>query len=470
MTNFYAAYQAWTGKIHIDMWECHQHYGPVVRYGPNSVLVNSAKAVTDLYNFKASVIKGKAYEALVHKAPNILTIRERQLHGTRKRVMSQALSDSNIQAFEPAILDKVWKFVSILRDLPKLGQPSKSEWSEPINMARWCDYLTFDMMTSMVFSGNWDMLGKGEHKSAVQAIVDSNVRMGVLFQYPSLRKWKIHERFFPTAISARSIFLKFVMQVVGKRMDLQKGDNKPSNDVFAFLTKAKDPQTNQGFSPKELAAECTTLIVAGSDTTSTAIAATLFYLAKFPSYLERARAEVQFQFSDAGEIELGPKLSRCKFLSACINEAMRLSPSVGASMWREATAKEGVVVDGVYVPQGYDVGVGIYSLHHHAEHYPDPFAYKPERWMRQENGKTDDAARDAALAAYMPFSRGPRSCIGKGIANAELMLTLAAVVWSLEWRFAPGFEPKEHDNFELLDHVTGAKDGPVLQFRALSRE
>jgi hypothetical protein len=124
VTNFYAAYQAWTGKIHVDMWECHQRYGPVVRYGPNSILVNSAKAVTDLYNLKASVIKGKAYEALAHKAPNILTIRERQLHGTRKRVLSQALSDNNIRAFEPAILDKVWKFIAILRDLPKLSHPS----------------------------------------------------------------------------------------------------------------------------------------------------------------------------------------------------------------------------------------------------------------------------------------------------------------------------------------------------------
>jgi cytochrome P450 len=208
------------------------------------------------------------------------------------------------------------------------------------------------MMTSMVFSGNWDMLGKGDHRSAIQAIVDSNVRMGVLFQYPSLRKWKIHGRFFPAAISARSIFLKFVILLVGTRMDVRKGDNKPSSDVFAFLTKSKDPQTNQGLSPKELAAECTTLIVAGSDTTSTAIAETLFYLVKFPSYVKKARAEVQLQFSHASQIGLGPELSRCKFLSACINEAMRLSPLTGAPMRREAKAEEGVIVDSVYVPQG----------------------------------------------------------------------------------------------------------------------
>jgi cytochrome P450 len=89
--------------------------------------------------------------------------------------------------------------------------------------------------------------------------------------------------------------------------------------------------------------------------------------------------------------------------------------------------------------------------------------------MRQENGEADDSARDSVLAAYLPFSRGPRSCIGKRIANAEPMPILAAVVWSLEWRFAPGFEPKERDNFELLDHVTGAKNGPILQFRTQTR-
>ncbi|KAF5024653.1 hypothetical protein F66182_3275 [Fusarium sp. NRRL 66182] len=466
ITNFYAAYQAWTGKIHVDMWQCHERYGPIVRYGPDRILVNSAKAVTDLYGFKTPVIKSTAYDALVHKAPNILTLRERQLHGSRKRVLSQALSDSNIKAFEPAIISKICKFVHVLRSLPQSALEPKGGWSEAIDMARWCDYLTFDIMTSMVFSGDYDMLGEGQYRPAIQAIVDSNVRMGTLFQYPSLRRWKLHEKFFPAAITARGVFLKFVTLLVSTRMGLQKGQDKPSNDVFAFMAKAKDPQTGQGLSSRELAAECTTLIVAGSDTTSTAIAGTLFYLAKHPQYLQQARAELQAQFSRASEIELGNSLSRCKLLAACINEAMRLAPPAGASMWREATA-DGVMVDEVYVPKGYDVGVGIYSLHHSAEHFPQPFAYRPERWLQTEEGQeTRQSAREAAVAAYMPFSRGPRSCIGKGIANAELMLTLATVIWTLEWRFAPGSEPDEQENFELLDHVTGAKQGPVLQFRA----
>ncbi|KAI1176152.1 cytochrome P450 [Nemania sp. FL0916] len=467
VSNFYSAYQAWTGNIHIDMGMCHKRYGSIVRYAPDRLLVNSAEAVSDVYSHSAKMLKSRTYDALVHKAPNILTLRDKQLHGRRRRVLSQALSDENITAYQPHMLEKVWKFAQVFLDLPREDENEK--WSVPFNIARYCDYLTSDLMTRIVFSADYDMLGKADHRQAIEAILDSNVRMSVLWQYPAIRSWKVHQLFFPAAIAARTVFLPFASRLVRDRMKLVRNEHLPLKDVFSFMETAQDPATKMGLSPDEIAAESTTLIIAGVDTTSTSIAAVLFYLAKHPEYQQRARMEIKSHFARGEDISLGAKMSACKFLSACINEAMRLSPPVGSSLWREAQA-DGVFVGGVHIPKGYDVGVGIWSMHHNPIHYPEPFTYRPERWLLQQGQYAQNEpvgqARDSALAAFMPFSRGPRSCIGKSFATAELMITLAVVLWSLEWRIATGMDKDR--NYDLKEHITGAKNGPTLQFCAVS--
>lgn len=136
-----------------------------------------------------------------------------------------------------------------------------------------------------------------------------------------------------------------------------------------------------------------------------------------------------------------------------------MSPSVGAALWRETPA-DGVTIDGHYLPPGCDVGVGIYSIHHNSKYYRNPFTYDPDRWLQT------DGDCYPVNDAFTPFSRGPRSCIGKGLAMVELMLTFACVLWSLDFKAAGIIDPDKE--FPLHDHVTCAKDGPVLHFRKRS--
>jgi cytochrome P450 len=458
VSNSYAAWHAYKGDIHVDMWRCHQKYGKVVRYAPNRVLINSAEAVRDIYSHKSNVVKSQTYDALVHRAPNILTLRDKRQHGRRRRVMSQALSDASITASQDDILQQVTKFVSSLARLPRAHD--NSEWSAPINMARPCDSLTFDMMAKLVFSAEYDMLGSPAHRPVLDAILDSNVRMGTLFQYPALEKWKAHKRLFPAAIAARGVFVGFVTRMVTDRVKLAKADGQAEKkrlDVFGRLSAAADPETGSALTLNELGAESTTLIVAGSDTTSTALAATLYYLAQHPAARQRAQREVRDVFASADAVRLGSALSGCAFLAACIQEAMRLSPPVGASLWRQALPG-GARVDGELVPAGCDVGAGIYSVQRLEGVYAAPGEFRPERWM-----VSDAAEREALTAAFSPFSRGPRSCVGKGLAMAELMLTMGRVCFELDWQFEGGKQVE--GSFVLKDHVTGTKQGPVLEFR-----
>jgi cytochrome P450 len=284
---------------------------------------------------------------------------------------------------------------------------------------------------------------------------------------------------FGDAIKARNRFVKFVLRVIRDRMEKGRTTSidihSPTSsdaDIFENLAAAKDPETGDGFQPDEIAAESTTLIVAGSDTSSTAFASVLFYLADNKEAYAKAAAEVRSKFSTREEVRLGATLASCNYVRACVDEAMRMSPPVGSALWREATAG-GATIDSQKIPAGMDVGVPIYSVHHDTKYYTEPFKYIPERWLEDDGTGSIERAR----SVFNPFSLGARGCLGKGLANTEMMLTIATILFVGDFKFADGekglvgrgrvgavhgrHRPNE---FQLYDHVTSQKLGPFLQF------
>jgi cytochrome P450 len=156
---------------------------------------------------------------------------------------------------------------------------------------------------------------------------------------------------------------------------------------------------------------------------------------------------------------------------------MRLSPSAPGALWREAEDC-GIIVDNEYIPKGMDVATCIYSLHHSSECYPEPFSFRPERWLLNDQSSTPYRGIVSPHAAFTPFSIGSRSCIGKGLAYVELTLTLAYILWSFDFEITEGAhgsigggntksEYGRHrvDEFQMYDHVTSAKDGPYVRFK-----
>lgn len=136
------------------------------------------------------------------------------------------------------------------------------------------------------------------------------------------------------------------------------------------------------------------------------MAAVSYYLSGSSGWYQRVAEEIRTTFSSVDEIRLGPKLNSCVTLRACIDEAMRLSPPGGSSLWREVE-KGGALIGGDFIPKGCEVGVGVYAIHHHPDYWEEPFSFKPERWLKEAARQTD------AKQAYAPFNIGPRSCVGK---------------------------------------------------------
>lgn len=203
------------------------------------------------------------------------------------------------------------------------------------------------------------------------------------------------------------------------------------------------------------------------------MSSTIFYLLHNPAAFVRLEAEVLPRFDNVEEIRGGSTLASCRWLRACIDEAMRMSPGVPGLLPREVL-EGGLVTEKTFFPAGTDMGVSPYAIHHNEDYYPDSFAYKPERWIVEGKNSAADVAR--AQSAFCPFSIGPRGCVGKAMAMKELMLIIARAVWLYEMRLAPGDQRGEGggdaklgrhrvQEFQMRDMFVSKTDGPVVQFR-----
>ncbi|GJN68106.1 cytochrome P450 [Purpureocillium lilacinum] len=330
-------------------------------------------------------------------------------------------------------------------------------------MSKAFNNLAFDIMTAVSFDTDFNTMEKPEYRFALKAIEDSNVRLGVLLQAPELSVRSLDKKLFPTAYVAKYKFVKFIRMVMAKRLAASKATSK---DIFSFLQDCKDPDSGKELSIAELSTETATFIVAGADTSSTSMAAVSHYITGSSNCYRRVAEEVRSTFCSVDEICLGPKLNSCAFLRACIDEALRLSPPGGSALWREVE-QGGTLIDGTYVPGHCEVAVGIYSIHHSAAYYTKPFTYDPERWYRPLDAK--GSRSEAPRSPYMPFSVGPRSCVGKPLAIAQMMIVFARLLWEYDMRradYKSDWAEGDYSSTEyaLKDHLTAWKEGPVLRF------
>ena len=206
----------------------------------------------------------------------------------------------------------------------------------------------------------------------------------------------------------------------------------------------------------------------------------MFYLIKNPRAHEKAAKEIRKYFPKVEDICLGHQLSSCTYLRACVDESLRMSPPAASAQWREVSAN-GVNVDGQPVPAGCDVGTSLYAIHHHPDYFPEPFAFRPERWLIVD-GFEDEKSIQLQKSAFAPFLLGPRSCVAKELAISETMLTLATFLRRFEVKAADGLNGKigcggkksgygrhRPEEYQLWEHVAAVKQGPILQFREWKR-
>jgi|SRR5579875_144465 len=213
------------------------------------------------------------------------------------------------------------------------------------------------------------------------------------------------------------------------RLIAERRSRPPSgNDLLSRFIAATDEDGSQ-MSPQQLRDETITMFFAGHETTALTLSWTWYLLAQNPAAETRLHEELSRVL--AGRAPAPENLDSLPYLSAVIYESLRLYPP--AFVVGSRTAVEPVELGGYSLPAGTTVLVSPWVTHHDARFFPEPFAFRPERWL-------DGLIARLSPYAYFPFGGGPRRCIGQGFAMMEAALVIAA----LAQRFRFALEPHQH--------------------------
>ncbi|XP_057346038.1 cytochrome P450 4F3-like isoform X2 [Manis pentadactyla] len=197
-------------------------------------------------------------------------------------------------------------------------------------------------------------------------------------------------------------------------------------DFIDVLLLSKD-EDGKELSDQDIRAEADTFMFEGHDTTASGLSWVLYNLAKHPEYQERCRQEVQELLRDREPKEMAwDDLAQLPFLTMCIKESLRLHPPVPVISRR--CTQDLVLPHGRVIPKGVTCLVSVFATHHNPSVWPDPEVYDPSRFEPENIKKRSPLA-------YIPFSAGPRNCIGQTFAMAEMKVALALTL--LRFRVLP---------------------------------
>ncbi|XP_041358436.1 cytochrome P450 4B1-like [Gigantopelta aegis] len=200
-------------------------------------------------------------------------------------------------------------------------------------------------------------------------------------------------------------------------------DESKCTDLLSVLLLARDVETGTGFSQQQLRDHVLTFMLAGHETTSTAICWSLLCLAQRPEVMARVRQEVTTVLPPKGETLTFEHLEKMTYLSCFVKEIQRLYPSVPMT-FRQAVNDD--VINGHFIPAGTVMNLQMGAMARSPLIWKDPEEFRPERFMNEEEVKP---------YTFLPFLAGSRICIGQKFATMEMKVILALLIH--EFTFHP---------------------------------
>ncbi|CAI6337189.1 unnamed protein product [Periconia digitata] len=481
------------GDRHLWLYSLQEKYGPEFRYRPDSVLINTPSAFKKVFGPTGNVRKSDYYRGWPRNvnAVNVWSTTSVEQHARKRRVMNYAFSEAAMRSAETFLHSNMDRWLELLGQLPK---GKDGEWSESFNMCDWMNWLVFDILGDLCFGKCFNMKESDSELRHIPELMVSFLELlhPVYFSpWSSLWVWAkprgldwLLEVASPPSVTNWGNFVAGCLarrtKVQEENEKLEKPDSEVRKDFFYWLFKAVDPETGKkGYDLNELYGECEVLTIAGSDTTSVVLSAAFFYLSRNPAVQEKLAQEIRSTFSSYDEIKSGAKIMSCKYLTAFLQEALRMTPPVAAEPSR-VVLPGGTTVAGHYIPEGNHVSVGMYCMNYHKDYFPEPFKFRPERWIAtdRDNESEGSSPDSVALAesAFYPFSFGSRGCVGKNLAWLEMRLVLAKSLYTYEFRQdannnlgggdkngKPGRQ--NEGQYQMWDIFVANRKGPMVQLR-----
>lgn len=309
-----------SGTDNIDRPALHRKYGPVVRVGPNTLSFAGGHGVwKDIHGFNATKEGGILKESLFYSkifafthVSNLITAREHANHARQRKILARSFSNTALMEQQPIFSRWAEKFKVKLAD--------KANVVDRIDISKYYNCTTFDIMGDLTFNEDLNMLEDGECSPWVESIFGSVKAATFLLGI------KRHSR---AARLLADTFLKYNPTVQKKQLEnwmycaerverrLQRMPKHP--DLWSRILEKNDGP--ESLTMDEQYANAFLFMTAGTETISTALSATTFYLLSNPQYLERLTTEIRSTFSTIETMSLDA-LASLKYLQAVIKEGV----------------------------------------------------------------------------------------------------------------------------------------------------
>ena len=322
--------------------------------------------------------------------------------------------------------DRMRAHVPLMREI---AEREIETWpiGEPFALAPRMQRVTLEVILRIVFGVDDSSPLVGELRREMAAVVDAAADTRRMIKLAVIGPEKVHERrMFADILDPVD---RMVRQVIAEHRLLP--DLEDRDDILSMLLLATH-EDGTPMSDDELRDELMTLLIAGHETTATSLSWAMERLTRHPQQLERLHDSVA-----AGEDE---------YIDAVIRETLRLRPVIPFVV-REL--QEERVVGGWRYPKGTWLAPSIFLVHRRPDLYPDPLAFRPERWLGVRPNPYH----------FFPFGGGVRRCVGASFAETEMRAVLTAIVSKL--RLEPASPEPEHVRRRVITLVP-AHGGRVI--------
>lgn len=384
MGNFWFTFQLGKADAYYKLKAMHDRYGRIVRIGSNDLSITDPIIMETAYGKASTVTKGSWYD---NDAPlsSMHTTRDKKLHEKRRRIWAPAFSEKAVRDYETRI--------SGLIDL--LVTKIAAYKGTPANVKLWFNLFSFDAMSLLAFGKDYGMLESGQKHWALD-LLDEGMQPLAYWLPPWFFRVLVK---IPGAGAGYQKFVKFCVDELSWRVKNAKlAESKGGNDMMSWILRAYQDIDRPERDPL-LQADARLIIVAGSDTTASALTYLFYHLAQHRDQVEKLRRELSGLTS--GDFH-DQDINQAQHLNGCIWEALRLHPPVPSGVSR-LTPPQGIEADGKHIPGGTIFWMPQYVMGRDEKIYEDADSFVPERWYSSPGMvKNQDAWAPFSVSSMKP--------------------------------------------------------------------
>lgn len=343
-----------TGIAHTYHRELHERYGNIVRVAPDELSFNDPQAWRDIYGHGSKGTRGSAppknwarYNSTSQEVTDMVAA-QGDAHAKVRRIFLPAFSERALKQQEPLFIKYVDKLVAVLRN------GVQENPTQDFDMVRLYNYTTFDIMGDLTFGEPLNMLAESKYDPWVSVIFDSlkiGNRLALLKFYPLVRK-VFHMLVGKKIQEFRQKHADYAAQRVTKR--LEHGRTSEGVDLWDLVLGQED---GKGLTRKEMDANASLFMIAGTETTATLVSGLTYLLLKNPEKMANVVREIRGAFASSSDIGM-ESIAALPYMNACIKEALRMYPPVPVGL-PHLTPLEGSTICGEYVPADVSTSVAL---------------------------------------------------------------------------------------------------------------